>query len=287
MVVADAVSARIVSLATLGDPVRLQPLAEAIFGAGDRRPDWFARKLARECVDPSLSFVALAEHSDEPLGYVLVGTPPSRRPSARTAGTGVVEYARGLGLGRALVSAALTAVAADHDALEIWAEDGRESFYFALGFAAVRSFDTLLAFGRGPAGALQLPAAATWDCATAYHEHQVFLAEAWQRVSSHERGTFNLTTPHGAAILHVCRENRALAIHRTLVQARESTRVDAIAIAAYAALLERIPSDTPVVLVGADRVSSVTASLREREWTVVQRGTLVSCRAGQAQGGPR
>ncbi|HET6581969.1 MAG TPA: GNAT family N-acetyltransferase [Nannocystaceae bacterium] len=280
-------SARIVRLATLGDPLGLQPIAEAIFGVGDRRPDWFARKLARECVDPALSVVALADDGEAPLGYVLVGTPPSRRPAARTAGTGVLEIARGLGLGRALVTAALAAVAADHGALEVWAEDGREPFWIALGFAVVRSFDTLLAFGRAPAGAMHLPAATTWEPATPYHEHQAFLAEAWKRVPAHERGTFELTTPQGAAIVHVARENRALAIHRTLVQAREPARVHAIALAAYAAVLERIPSDVPVVLIGADRVSSVTASLREQEWTVVQRGSLVSRSAGQAEGSPR
>jgi hypothetical protein len=283
-----AVTERIVSLAHLGrDPTvvaaRLQPLAESIFGAGDRRPDWLARKLFRECVDVDLSRLAIA--GDDPddasawLGYVLVGTPPSLRPAARTAGTGVVAYARGAGLGRALVESALAGVAArdDLDSLEILAEQGRETFYSRLGFVPVQSLATLLAFGRGEV-ALQLPPAAPWDDGTPATDVQAFLAEAWSRTPASERGTFELATPHGRVTLHVCREGVALAIHRTRVDAPLEC-VNTAASAAYDAFLDAIPDGTPALLVGIDRVSSVTRSLDASGWIVVQRATLVRARA--------
>jgi GNAT superfamily N-acetyltransferase len=290
------VSVRIEPLAVLGDPVRLQPLAERIFGKGSRRDDWLARKLVRECVDPHLSRIAIDGDTDDPdawQGYVLVGTPASRHPAARTAGTGVAPHARGRGLGRALVESALLAVAraGDHDALEILAEHGREPFYERLGFARVRPFATLLAFGRGPENAvLELPPPLPWDPEIGCREHQGFLAEAWHGTPAHERGSFAIATPHGNAIVHVCRENRALAIHRTVVTTADAKRDDTIADAALDALLARVPAATPVVLVGTHRVSSVTDDSPQSphsRWIVVQRGTLVRARAGQRAGGPR
>jgi len=290
------VSVRVEPLAVLGDPVRLQPLAERIFGKGDRRPDWFARKLAREHVDPRLSRIAIDGDPDDPhawRGYILVGSPPSRHPAARTAGTGVVADARGRGLGRALVESALAAVAADHDALEILAEAGREPFYERLGFTRVHAFATLLAFGRNPdASPLELPPPRPWDPGPGFHERQAFLAEAWEGTPACERGSVAITTTHGDAILHVCRENRALAIHRTLVAPHEGAAdvmaapqmVDRLARAALDAWLARVPTATPVVLVTAPRVSSIT---EDGMWVVVQRGTLVRARAGQVKDGPR
>ncbi len=279
-------STTIVPLAALGDPTRLQPLAESIFGAGDRRPDWLARKLERECVDAELSRVAVEGDVDDPSawrGYVLVGTPPSRRPAARTAGTGVVASARGRGIGRALVLAALDAVADAglYEDLEILAEDGREPFYERLGFTRERAFATLLAFGRG--ADRPLPAPLPWDPGPKSREIHGFLAEAWAHTPSLERGTDVISTPHGTAILHVCRENRALAVHRTLVVDRPGVEAQATAIAAWDAWLDRIREGTPALLVGVE-VSSITASLADGEssrWIVVQRGTLVRARAGQ------
>jgi GNAT superfamily N-acetyltransferase len=288
------VSTTIVPLAALGDPTRLQPLAEAIFGTGDRRRDWLARKLDRECVDPSLSRVAIEGDVDDPSawrGYVLVGTPPSRRPAARTAGTGVIASARGRGIGRALVRAALEAVADAglYEELEILAEDGREPFYERLGFARERAFATLLAFGRGMEK--PLPAPLPWDPGPRCREIHGFLAEAWARTPSLERGTDVISTPHGTAILHVCRENRAFAIHRTLVVDRPGVDIEATAIAAWDAWLDRIREGTPALIVGVDAapsgagsVSSVTAAFTACEgsrWIVAQRGTLVRAHAGQ------
>jgi len=289
------VSVRIVPLAAAGDPTGLQPLAEAIFGAGDRRPDWFARKLVRECVDPEPPRLAIDDELGPPgdprawLGYVLVGTPPSRQPTARTAGTGVLAAARGRGLGTALVQAAMQACArAGYDALELWAEDGQESFYRRLGFVPVLLFETLLAFGRAPAGApLELPPPLPWDAPPEPSdtprlepvEVQSFLAEAYERTPTAERGTVRITTPHGLAHAHLCREGRAIAIHRTLVPPYDPTS-DALTL--FDAVLARSPPQTPVVLVAIDRVSSITASLCNRDatapWQPIQRGAIVRAR---------
>lgn len=279
-------STAIVPLSAIGDPTRVQSLAESIFGTGDRRADWLARKLDRECVDPELSRLAVDGDADDPSawrGYVLVGTPPSRRPAARTAGTGVVASARGEGIGGALVQAALEAVADAglYETLEILAEDGRESFYERLGFVRERSFATMLAFGRGTDR--PLPAPLPWDPGPRCREIHGFLAEAWARTPSVERGTDVISTPHGTAILHVGRENRALAVHRTLVVDRPGVDPSATAIAAWDAWLDRIGEGTPALLVGIE-VSSITASLADGDgsrWIVAQRGTLVRAHAGQ------
>jgi GNAT superfamily N-acetyltransferase len=124
------VSWRIVPGTEIGDLVRLQPVAEQAFGVGDRRPEWFTDKLDRECIDPALTQVAL--HGDDPIGYVLVGSPPSCAPALRAAGTAVLRAWRGRGIASALLDAVSEAAAGEP--LELWAQDEVTPFYVARGF---------------------------------------------------------------------------------------------------------------------------------------------------------
>lgn len=269
---------RIVALAELGDPARLQPLAEAIFGAGDRRPDWFVRKLAREHVDPRLSQVATDGDADDParwLGYVLVGTPPSRAPAARTSGTGVRADARGHGLGGALLHAAVTAAAhAGIPALELWAEHDRRSFYAAHGFVVRRTFETWLTFARGRERD-ELPTPTAFDRPGSRVVGE-FLREAWEHADA--RHSFD----HDGVLVHLAREGVAHAIHRILAAPEVS---DAGIVAALDRVIERLPAAAPVLAIAIDRprdgeaVSSITGSLAARlddaGWRVVQRGHVM------------
>jgi GNAT superfamily N-acetyltransferase len=280
-----AVSERIVALAELGDPTRAATLAERAFGAGDRAPGWFARKLLREHVDLELSRVVLDGEPDDPqawLGYVLVGTPPSRAPAARTAGTAVVEAARGRGLGSALLrDAADRCRTRGFAALELWAEHDREGFYAKLGFTAVLRFDTLLAFARGDPE-LALPAAVPWAAPADLLELHGWLREAWERTPCDARASFRCDE----ALSHVAREGRAFAIHRTAL-APALLAAPTRTAAWFDALLQRLPAPAPVVAIALDRVSSITAELREHGWSVAQRGTVMSLRLSAGQARPR
>ncbi len=265
---------RIISLADIGDPLRVQPLAEAIFGRGDRRPDWFARKLVREHVDPGLSQLAIAGEPGDPAcwgGYVLVGTPPSRAPAARTAGTGVRVEARGRGLGTALLEAAANAArCAGFAALELWAEHARGSFYAAHGFVVQRSFETWLTFARGQTED-RLPAPLPFDRTKTLVIGE-FLREAWEHSDAGERHSFD----HGGVRVQVAREGVAFAIHRVL--ADPEIPADLIA-EALRRVVERLPAPAPIVAIALDTVSSITgplgACLARDGWRVVQRGAVM------------
>ncbi len=269
-------SQRIVALAELGDPGRLATVAEAAFGRGERRPGWFPRKLWREHVDVELSRVAIDGASDDPdalLGYVLVGTPPSRAPAARTAGTAVRPDVQGRGLGAALLrEAAAAARARGCTALELWAEHERVDFYARLGFTTLFAFDTLLAFATGDPG-LALPEPTSWDPpdAPATLELHAWLPEAWARTPAIERASFR----DAEGLAHVAREGVAFVVQRTLLAA-DVIGSPVRATRWFDALLQRMPAPAPVVLVALDRVSSITAALREHGWSVAQRGAVMS-----------
>ncbi|MBP7287999.1 MAG: GNAT family N-acetyltransferase [Nannocystaceae bacterium] len=291
---------RIVAAHAIGGALRLQSLAEQVFGAQHRDAQWFARKLHRELVDDTLSMVAVdGDDLDDPrawLGYVLVGRPPSCAPAARTAGTAVIAPARGRGVATALLEAAArTCADAGLRSLQLWAEQARESFYCARGFELQMRFSTMLAFARGPAA--PWPGPLPWrppdEPALQLLPHG-FLPEAWERTPAHERATWSLTSP--LARVHVAREARAFAVHGVwLADLRDAARV-------LDAVLTRLPTDAPVVAVAlaepdaspahatassseqedAAAVSSITAPtvarLRRLGWLDAQRGAILQRR---------
>lgn len=267
---------RIVPAAALGDVAALQPVAESVFGAGDRRRDWFRRKLARERIDPDLSRVAIAGGGtdvDACIGYVLVGRAPSQWPIVRTAGTAVIGAWRRRGVASALLDAAGAAAAGvGATALELWAERGREAFYGARGFGLHRRTTTLLAFARGVVG--ELPGPAAWGDEQHVLELHGYLAEAWEGTAAHERHT--LAWPELGVVAHVCREGRAFAIHRMYAPMASTAAPHHVAFTtAFDHLLERLPSAAPVIAIALPEVSSITASLRTAGWIDVQRTSIL------------
>lgn len=133
-----------------GDLARLQPLAERVFGPARRGPRWFARKLEREGVLPELCALARAPDGSL-LGYALLGRLSSRARVARGAGIGVLEHARGQGVGRALVEAACQRAAEQGcEAVEFLAEDRALGWYARAGFTAQQREHCLAAPGLGP-----------------------------------------------------------------------------------------------------------------------------------------
>jgi len=271
---------RIVAGTEVGDLVRLQSLAEQVFGAGDRRPQWFVDKLDRECVDPALTQVAMLD--GDPIGYALVGRPPSSAPILRAAGTAVLQAWRGRGIASAMLDAATQASAGAP--LELWAQDELVPFYASRGFALVRSVTTLLAFARGTD--FELPPLQPWSTGDGIELH-AYLEEAWTRTNAARRHT--LVFDDLGACVHVCREGRAFALHRTVV--RDIARAPEV----FDRVLERLPTATPVVAIALPdtdvapqraMVSSVTHSLRAAGWVDIQRSRILR-RAGHLAQRPR
>lgn len=245
----------------------LQPLAEAIFGGGPRPAGWFARKLAREAVDPARSALALGP-GDVPVGYMLVGREPGE-PVAHSAGLGVVAGWRGRGVGAALALAVLEPLRrAGAERLRLLAEPPRRGFYERLGFQTLAQRHTLRAFGSGaadldlrehPPGAWALPGRciAGWRAGT------------WARTPSHEAATLTLLA--GDAHVHLSREGRTILVQRMCVADADVPEVlHATVHAALAELRGRLHRDTAVLLYGCDVVSCITASLMRAKWRVAQ-----------------
>jgi GNAT superfamily N-acetyltransferase len=262
----------IVEAGAVGSLARLEPLARRIFGEGDRPEGWFARKLDRECVDPSLSRLAIRDGGDldDPgawLGYALVGRPPSLPGTARTAGIGLVPSARGRGLGRRLCEA-VQGAARSHGLhrLHVPAEAALAPFYARLGFREHRRVQTLLQFGSGPSTDLGAPAA--WDDHGGGVVVSAWLREAWERTPAAMRGTARLR----GSTFHVAREGMALACHRCVVDPALSTEDAA---ATVDELRNLVRDGTPLIVVHGDAVSSVTAALRARGWVAVQHGVAM------------
>lgn len=273
-----AVTWRIVAGTVVGDLVRLQSLAEQAFGAGDRRPQWFTDKLDRECVDPELTQIAML--GDDPIGYVLVGRPPSCAPAVRAAGTAVLQAWRHRGIASALLDSA-TQAAADAP-LELWAQDELAPFYVARGFTLVRSVTTLLAFARGTRS--ELPPPQPWANGGGFELH-AYLQEAWTRTDPTRRHT--LVFEDLGARVHVCCEGRAFALHRTVVD--DVARAPEV----FDRVLERLPAAAPVIAIALPEpnpktkvVSSVTLTLRAAGWVDIQRSRILR-RAGHLVQRPR
>jgi GNAT superfamily N-acetyltransferase len=277
----------IVDASTIGSLQRLEPVARKIFGEGDRPEGWFARKLERECVDPSLSRLVIRDDGDldDPeawLGYALVGRPPSLPGTARTAGIGLVHRARGRGLGRRLCEAVLGAARSRGlQSVQVPADTALVAFYAKLGFREDRRVQTLLHFGCAPTTRIELGAPRSWD------EHPdgivvgAWLREAWERTPATERGTAHF----GGTTFHVAREGIALACHRCVVDPSLSREEAA---ASFETLRHHVRDGTPLIVVHGDAVSSITAALQACGWVAVQHGVTMQIdlrSSGQARTG--
>jgi GNAT superfamily N-acetyltransferase len=261
---------RIVSLAEIGDPLEVEALVRAVHGEGDRAPGWFSRKLHRECVDPHLSRLAMSTDGQW-LGYVLVGTPPSTPSLARTCGAGVIAPMRGRGLGRALFEAVdLAVAAAGYAHLRVPAALEQVGFFERIGFRRTHEHATLLAFASGQRHAITFGDPLPWDitAAASLREHAGWLCEAWERTEPSLRATVEID----GVVLHVTREGRAVVTHRVCAP---SSLGGARVAQAIEALRERLVAPTPTLLTFIAPVSSVTASLIDAGWVVVQRSVLM------------
>ena len=259
---------RIVPLASIGDPLRIEALVRAVHGEGDRAPGWFARKLHRECVDPELSPLAVGSN-DEWLGYVLVCSPPNAEGTARTCGAGVIPTMRGRGIGRALFeTAASSARAAGFERLHVPAAHERLSFFEHIGFVPVHERATLLAFASGSVHTVTFGTPAPWDAAPERVEHAAWAREPWERTEASSRATLEIDGVH----LHLAREGRAVVAHRVCAPPHTSgVQVGR----AVDALRQRIVEPTPTLLTGIEPVSEVTEWLLDAGWVVAQRWAVL------------
>lgn len=258
----------------LEDPAELEGLALRIFGDGDRPPGWFARKLRREGVDPALSVVALRPGSEprDPngwLGYVLVGTPPSLHPAARTSGTGVVPWARGRGLASRLLDAAAQRCRdAGLRRLQLLARAELVPFYRERGFASLRA--TVTALGFGEATHPRLVAAPPWRSPRAAERERVaWLPEAWAGTEAHARHGCVTTEDDAALTAWISREGSAWLVQRLLAPPELSL------LAAADALRRCLPAGAPVLLPLLDADDPPTRALLEAGWAAAQRGALL------------
>lgn len=253
---------RIVSVAESGRALAsLAPLALAIFGAGDRPPGWFARKLTREAIDAELSSLAFGTGGDL-VGYLLVGDEADdpTRDAAHCAGLGVLPPHRGRGLGPALVARSVAALRRRRvPALLALSEPPLRSFYEHLGFHPQAARHTLQTTGLGrsdldlashPPAAWPLPGriVASWRPGT------------WSRTPNHLAATLSLE--RGA--VHLSREGQAILVQRMCVDAADD-HDDHETIAATLVALESLrrcfAATTPILLYGCNTVSCVTAAL--------------------------
>ena len=254
----------------------MEPLARRIFGDGDRPAGWFARKLRREAVSPDLSLLACeGDRLDRPLGYLLLGAPPSLPGVARSAGLGLVPAARGLGLGRHLLHAAgRRAADAGLGELHLLADLTSRPFYAAHGLHERAHLRTLHAAGRGPA-APRLPPPAPWDLPGA-RPLAGWLREAWERTEPELRATLEIhLAPSARLIAHLSREGRALLVQRLLLAGPLDAPVDLPSAAAR--LLAALPAAAPILLYGC--LPDLAARLLPAGWSCVQEGFVMAAPA--------
>lgn len=262
-----APAARIVSAAGR-DLADLQPLAEAIFGAGRRVPGWFRRKLAREAVDPLLSSLALGP-GEAPVGYMLVGAGDQGTGAAHGAGLGLVPAWRGHGLGPALLAATSQRLrAAGISAIRLLAEPRHRGFYRRHDFTEVAEQHTIGAAGTGAAD-LDFAAAPPRPWPLPGAPHAQWSAGTWERTPPAQSASVRLTD-HAWA--HLSREGRAVLVHRLCVAG--DTHVPA----ALQRLRDRFAPSTTVLLYGCAPVSCVTASCLAAGWQVVQHAHVMQRR---------
>lgn len=269
-------AARVV--AATGRPLAaLAPLAAAIFadpasvptlaGPPRREPGWFARKLAREAVDPQLSSLVLGT-GDDPVGYMLVGAGDPDTGDVHGAGLGLLPAWRGRGLGPALVEATCRRLAdAGISAIRLLADPDHRGFYRRHGFAEAREQHTMGATGTGDADVdLTAHPPRPWPLPGA--TVTAWSAGTWARTPRARAATLSVG-PRASA--HVSREGRAVLVHRLAVATHDLS-------AALRALRERFARDTPVLLYGCDPVSPVTAACTADGWQVVQRAHVMQRR---------
>lgn len=242
----------------------------ALLGPPRREPGWFARKLAREAVDPRLSALVLGT-GDEPVGYMLVGAGEADTGVVHGAGLGLLPAWRGRGLGPALVEANCRRLAAAGiSAVRLLADPDHRGFYLRHGFDELAELQTLGAPGAGAAD-LDLTAAAharrPWPLPGI--THAAWSAGTWERTPSARAATLRLGD-HAAA--HVSREGRAVLVHRLAVAADEHLH------AALRRLRGSFSAATPVLLHGCAPVSPVTALCHADGWHLLQRAHVMQRR---------
>ncbi len=185
----------------VGELARLEPLARAIFGDGDREPGWFERKLWRECVvsEHSVVLTTSADPAERQawIGYGLLGRPPSLGGVARTAGIGVRVPWRGVGLGRRLVEALRErARRSGADTLCVPASEQSAPFYARCGLRPGETTQTLLAFGEGESQATPAERPEPWDAPCPGPILSAWFREAWERTPPARRHTVRVRDGH-------------------------------------------------------------------------------------------
>lgn len=275
-------AATVVDATRVGPLARLEPLARAIFGDGDRASGWFQRKLFRECVDPGLSCVATTRpecptDSRHWVGYVLTGRAPVPQDQVpRTCGIGVIADQRGHGVGARLVETVLARVRdAGYPALEVPSQAGPAKFFAKFGLLKRRKLADLLHFGLGTAQSRTEPSARPelWrELRSSEHSVSAWLAHAWNRTPYFSRRTVQLASEHGPTTLYLAKEGIAWGLHRLitprnmpsqlLVQTLESWRRD-------------VPAPSPLVMIGTDPDHEHTHALLAAGWNEVRSSWLL------------
>lgn len=252
--------------ADAGPPLTaLQPIVEAIFPASDRPSGWFARKLAREAVDPVLSVLAFGP-GEQVVGYFLAGV---GERIAHSAGLGVLPAFRRRGAAQAMIDRAAAVVrGAGLPALGALAEPPLRGFYERVGFREVGVRHTLLAHACGEAD-LELAAHPPRPWPAAGTQIAGWRADTWSRTPSAVAATLVLSS--GAATIHLSREGRAILVQRMCVDGASQGDIIDTTHAALDELRRRFREGTPLLLYGCETVSCVTASLLHTgPWRVVQ-----------------
>ncbi|MGH1342188.1 MAG: GNAT family N-acetyltransferase [Nannocystales bacterium] len=254
---------RLVPVDRVGEPTRLEPLARAIFGEGQRPAGWFAQKLHRECVVPSRSLL-LTQSRDETdpgawIGYGLLGRPTSWEPLARTVGIGLIPAWRRRGLGVSLLEGLQDAARADGaEGLLIPASPDAVPFYARCGFFEHRTTHTLWATGVGIEARAESPE--PWDSPCPGSVRSGWFAEAWERTPQARRSTLRLR--EGTDRFDVSMEGSAHLAMRW-------TSVDGSA-AGPTAWLRSMSTGTPALLHDIAASAPELSRLLEHGWSYAQ-----------------
>ncbi len=259
----------IIDADALDDLAALEPVAEAVFGPGDRRPGWFARKLIREGVDPRLSSLVVDASADavgpgEVLGYALLGRAPSLADVARGAGVGVLAPLRRRGLGRRLIEGvSARAHAAGCEAVEFLAEPDRLAWYLDQGFAIVEEQLTLLAAGTGEPNAA-LPEQTPREPDPTAIPLWSWIPEFWSRTPAVDRTFVELD----AGRFWLTREGRAWLVHRCEL-------APGAHVSGLEALRRKLPRNTPLLLYPCPATSAWVGTMCEAGFAPAQRSFVV------------
>lgn len=264
----------------IGGLAGLEPLAELVFGRGRRSPDWLARKLVRECVEPATSAL-LIEGEAEPdvpieiervIGYALVGRPPSLGELARGAGVGVHPAFRGVGLGAQLLAhAAALARGQGARALEFLAEPPRVAWYARHAFVPVYAEWTLLTEASGERDELE-PGELVMGRG---QPRWSWFPEAWQHTPADERFVFTASIGELELSAWVTREGRARLIHRLeLGEPGHALDLDRM-LDALARVRAALPRGTPLLLHPCPAQREWSVAALAQGWSIAQRSWVV------------